>query len=144
MQVIVLLSAVDAALYSNVPVPGVEVTALYDQPEGSLGQSDVESVEGVPETPQIAAPTLGVGVVPTPVRERLSSIQVTAPGSTPTKVAWATPILAFALALFTDVKTIDERIPIIAITTRSSINVKPLFFFIKSMYRCSLQMLFED
>jgi hypothetical protein len=37
---------------------------------------------------------------------------------------------AFVLADESDAKTTDERIPIIAITTSNSINVKPLLFFI--------------
>jgi hypothetical protein len=37
---------------------------------------------------------------------------------------------ALFLALLSDVKTTDDKIPMIAITTNNSISVKPLFLFI--------------
>jgi hypothetical protein len=50
-------------------------------------------------------------------------------------------VLALTRALFNETITTDARIPIIAITTRSSMSVKPLLFDIFSKHYVSSELL---
>jgi hypothetical protein len=79
------------------------------------------------EPPAIVEPAVQVKLF----AEVLPSHSAIAAGTKPATSALKAAFCAFVLAEPSDVKTTDAKIPMIAITTKSSINVKPfLRFFI--------------
>jgi hypothetical protein len=68
---------------------------------------------------------------------------ITNPGTEPLVSARKAARLAFPLALFKLTKTIEAKIPIIAITIKSSIKVKPFFMLFIKIHLLSFYFLFS-
>ena len=101
---------------------------MYAQPVGKVGHVKAVPPLGVQASPAAAGAVPATGVIATPSFKHIESAVLK-----DFSVDCAVAIRPLTRALLRDANTTDERSPIIAITTKSSIRVKPLllFFFIK-------------